>query len=309
MLQKTDAGGGDTAKPKDQIFGTLRIEKRVLVTPARTIAIANISQVAAGSYVTPGRKIGFGDVIWISALMTFLAIMIGSAFRMEPPTIGAIAVAFTLIASAIYSGHIYKPETETHRLAISTNDGSVTYFTGSSRETIEEVRRLLGDKINADDHTSTYTINFETGTIDNVNITTVGQMSGGAVVQGEGNETAVNSPGARIATADTTMTVTNSPGAQVGYGHAASGNTATLTRIDFGTAAETLAEWRAYYEQHAEGRELAAKLAEAEALVRSGTPSPGERSRLRDVILDLSQILQGFPPAVQLFRSILGLVA
>ncbi len=46
-------------------FGSLRIERRVLVTPARTITIANISTVSVGTHVAPKPKVLF----WILALL------------------------------------------------------------------------------------------------------------------------------------------------------------------------------------------------------------------------------------------------
>lgn len=147
-----------------------------------------------------------------------------------------------------------------------------------------------------------------------------GSLDVGALVQGDNNQVAANSPGAEIGTTKTTNTTNtttthntsntntfsaeNSPGAVVGTGNVAVANTTRVTTIDYGDHMRIIGDWRQFYAQQPETRHIEQRLSELERLMRAGTPDEPSRRRLRDVVLDLSAILQGYPAMVQVFRDI-----
>ena len=159
------------------------------------------------------------------------------------------------------------------------------------------MRRLLSDKINADDESAIYRINFEKGAIQTVS---VGHgASVGAIVSGARNHVMAGAGSARIGTADTFMQATSSP-AQLGNGHYANGNT---YHADYSQVLPNIVEMQRFYAGRPDTQDIADRLGELEHLMRSGTPTPNSRSRLSLLLGDLSSILGAYPGVVQFFQQ------
>ena len=142
-------------------FGSLTIERRVLLTPSRTISIPNISTIATRTIYESNAK----------ALVTLGLLLLSSGGLISLLTsswgLALVGIAIVLFIAAASSG------SSTNFLIITTNDGTRSLFSGPREETLEQVRRLLSDKINAHDETATYNINFETGTIESLNVAAI----------------------------------------------------------------------------------------------------------------------------------------
>ena len=209
-------GGGKGEPP--QTFGSLTIERRVLLTPSRTISIPNISTIATRTIYELNAK----------ALVTLGLVLLSSGGLISLLTsswgLALVGIAIVLFIAAASSG------SSTNFLIITTNDGTRSLFSGPREETLEQVRRLLSDKINAHDETATYNINFETGTIESLNVAAIAKLETAAVVNGSNNQVVANSPEARIGTKNTILTAINSPGAQLGRGIVANGNANTVQK-------------------------------------------------------------------------------
>jgi hypothetical protein len=188
--------------------------------------------------------------------------------------------------------------TEKPALFISSSDGHTSLFTGQ-RQTLEEVRRLLSDKINADDETAVYRVNFEKGAIQAVSVDHADSI--GAIVAGSGNHVLAGTANARIGTADTFMQAIKSPGAQLGNGHYASGNS---YHVDYAQLLPQIVEMQRFYAQRQDTQDIAERLGELERLMRSGTPTANSRSRLSQLLGDLSSILGAYPGVVQVFQQV-----
>ncbi len=288
-------GGGKGEPP--QTFGSLTIERRVLLTPSRTISIPNISTIATRTIYESNAK----------ALVTLGLVLLSSGGLISLLTsswgLALVGIAIVLFIAAASSG------SSTNFLIITTNDGTRSLFSGPREETLEQVRRLLSDKINAHDETATYNINFETGTIESLNVAAIAKLETAAVVNGSNNQVVANSPEARIGTKNTILTAINSPGAQLGRGIVANGNANTVqkTHIDYATVLPQIEQMQRFYAQNPHARPVEERLAELELLMRSGTPTAESRSRVRDLAGDLSTLLQGYPAMVQFFQSIVQL--
>ena len=158
-------------------FGALRIERRVLTTPARTIAIANISTVSVGTHATPKPKI----LYWLLALL-FAAMAWGSMrpdFSWGP--LSPTGFTFVLgIIMLVFAGLALRPDDKSHYLLISSNDGVLSRFTAPDRAFLDEVRNILTDKINRGDEQMTFSVNFEKVQIENL---AAGTEAGGSPAQ------------------------------------------------------------------------------------------------------------------------------
>jgi hypothetical protein len=218
------------------------------------------------------------------------------------------AAALGLLSSFFLVLWVQAPRSTIPYLIVTTNDGTRSLFSsGHSRETLEKVRRVLSDKINAQDEAATYTVNFATGVIENLNLEKGASLNADTVVAGDGNQVVANSPGGRIATADQTFSATSSPGAQIGFGNTQAGNTLTVTYIDYSGVLPQIEQMHRFYARDPNAAHVAERLSEMEVLMRSGTPTEPGRSRIRALATDLSTILQGYPPLVQFFHDIVRL--
>src|SRR5581483_3809338 len=277
-------------QPKSEVFGQLTIEKRVLITPKSTISIPNIAVISSGIMKVPSR------LVWvlILALLTGAALAIIIGGRGSPPVaLAGVAMVIGAFVLAIFFSRSRIP-----CLFISSSDGHTPLFTGQ-RQTLEDVRRLLSDKINADDETAVYRVNFEKGAIQTVSVGHADSV--GAIVAGSGHHVMAGTGHARVGTADTFMQAVKSPGAQLGSGHHAAG---TSYHADYSPVLPQIAEMQRFYAQRQDTQDIAERLAELEHLMRAGTPTPGSRSRLSQLLGELSSVLGAYPGVVQIFQQI-----
>jgi hypothetical protein len=282
-------------------FGALRIERRVLTTPARTIAIANISTVSVGTHVTPKPKVLF----WLLALL-FAGMAWGSMrpdFSWGPlsPTgftvvLGIITLAFAALA--------LRPDDKTHYLLISSNDGVLSRFTAPDRAFLEEVRRILTDKIDRGDEQMTFNVNFETVQIEN---SAPGGEPGGPLphyTNGAGNTGERVAPAAAPRPAKPSRRLANIAQASNGIAGAR-----PETFVDYTAVLPAIVEMHRFYARQPGTQHLEQRLSELEMLMRAGTPTSSQKTRLKELTGDMSQILNAYPQAVELFDHIGGLVA
>jgi hypothetical protein len=282
ILTATDSVGGT------RTFGQLDIRERVLDTGERTIAVANISTVSLAKLDKSRARI----VFWILTALFAVAGMIlisGGDLTGVP----ALALAAIFAWLALRSRDIIT-------LAIGTNDGARTLFSSADGPYLAEVKRFLTDKINTGDlRAGTFIIDqskqdinigkFVAGNDQSVNADTV--------VSGSHNQVAANSPGARFGNSETTYSAVNSPKAQVGPGN-------TASHINYASVLPSVEQWQRQAAQSPGWEHVAERLSELEALLKSGTPSADSRGKVRSLATDLSSMLQAYPAAVQLFKSV-----
>jgi hypothetical protein len=260
-------------RPRSETFGQLTIEKRVLITPKSTISIPNIAAIASGTIKIPSRP------MW--ALV--LALLVGGAGVLAYGTkrtdftqsAAGVAMAIAGLVLARYFAHTEKP-----CLFISSSDGHTAQFTGQAK-TLEETRRLLSEKINADDESAVYRVHFDKGLIH-----TVHARQGASILA------AMQGPATHIAAGP--------PGLQLGNGHYPAGSG---YHADYAQVLPNIVEMQRFYAQRPDTHDIADRLSELEHLMRSGTPTPASRGRLSQLLGDLSTILGAYPGVVQVFQQ------
>lgn len=309
------AGHSGEGAAATQTFGALTVDKRVLVAPGRTIAIASIATVSVGTYAQP-RSI-------MALILAVLCATGGIALLMtgDFDTIPAKAGVALLVVAAILLGLYFRPQDKTHYLLISTSDGVLTRFTGPQRQTLDEACDILTRKINAGDETSAFAIDFENGIIEPLNVTGTGNVQRAAKASGNGSAAAANGAAAISGQAsavqsaggvppdDTSQAASRSPGAPVANGSLQNG-TAHVTAdqyVDFSHFLPAVVEMHRFYARQPNAEHLEQRLHELELLMRAGAPGSHQKSRLRELTGEVSQILQAYPSAVQIFQNIAGL--
>ncbi|MEQ1711465.1 MAG: hypothetical protein ABL908_08680, partial [Hyphomicrobium sp.] len=85
-------------------------------------------------------------------------------------------------------------------------------------------------------------------------------------------------------------------------------NTATIQNIDYTSVLPEIERWRQSAAGSQGWEQVAERLATLEKLLAAGTPTRDQKSNARTLATDLSQILQGYPAAVQLFQTVVRMI-
>jgi len=307
-------------------FESFRIERRALLLEDKTIAISSIASVTIGVLVPPnGQRERRLAAAYVGAALFALAQAAPTSGwfsgTIAQSTVFLAMAAYCFLAAIFLLVHSSGSAPQRLYLCVSCNDGSKAYFTGHD-EFLQRARLLLTEKINAIEANTSYTVNFANGTIENLNLGTVESFKADTVVSGNNTHVAANSPGARVASPETPRnthatthtathyTASNSPGAQVGRGNVVQGSTVTaaVTLTDYSAVLPEIERWRASAAGSPGWEHVAERLARLEALLNDGTPTAEQKQAARGLAIDLSQILQGYPAAVQLFQGVLRLI-
>src|SRR5262245_57336749 len=107
-------------------FSALRIERRVLTTPSRTIPIANISTVSIGTHTVAKPVVLYWGLAALFVVMTFGSMRPDLSFGPLTPTGATVVLGFLTL---IFAGLALRPEDKTEYLLISTNNGVLSRFT------------------------------------------------------------------------------------------------------------------------------------------------------------------------------------
>lgn len=295
-------------------FDALRIEGRVLTTPSRTIPIANIASVSVGTHVNPKPTILYWGLAALFLVMTFGSMRPDLSFGPLAPTGVTVVLGFIMLAFAALA---LKPQDKTLYLLISSNDGVLSRFAASDSAILNEVRGILTEKINRGDDTIAFAIDFENGQIESLaggktSLPPQRAQNGAAHPQA-----AVAAPGERISPQhDVPRTRPPATDAQRGaprqvraqpalpspVNGAASSPASTF--VDYSTVLSAIVEMHRFYARQPNTQHLEQRLSELELLMRAGTPTVTQKARLRELSNDMSQILQAYPQAVELFDHI-----
>jgi len=317
-------------------FAQLRIDRRVLSTPSRTIAISNISTISVGTHVTARPK----GLFWLIAAL-FLVMALGSMrpdFSWGPLTPTGATVVLGFIGLA-FAGLAVRPDDKTHYLLISSNDGIISRFSAPDRSILEEVRSILTEKINRNDESMTFNVNFERGQIENLgpshggghhapnqpHVTTGGHPaqpgSSGSAPDRLPQQAAAQRPRPAPTQPEHTGPAPRQSQpqphqqpqrVQPALPAAMNGATAPISAsdsfVDYTGVLPAIVEMHRFYARQTGTQHLEQRLSELELLMRAGTPTSAQKVRLRELSGEMSQILGAYPQAVELFDHINGLV-
>lgn len=139
----------------DEKYEQLAVESRVLKAGTRTVAIANISHLQLEQ---PGRAaFKRGALFIIGGILGLVAIAQIMSHNISGGVL-LLVVAGALIYWALSLKDLFA-------LAVTSNDGSRTVFTGANRSMLVEAMEFITAKIDRADQTSRTTFNFNNSTI------------------------------------------------------------------------------------------------------------------------------------------------
>jgi hypothetical protein len=276
-------------QPKTETFGQLTIERRVLITPRTTISIPSIAIISSGTMSVPRKA------VWNLALLLLavgaVALAVGTSLQSSlAMALGGVGLLIGIILARFFA------KTDRPCLSIVSTDGHRHQFTGQ-RRTLEEVRRILSDKINAGDEGAVYRVSFEKGIIQPISVGPADSVS--AMLAGSGSPVPPGPPELRGGPVDPYMPTTSPPGPQFSNGHHPGG----VPHVDYSHVLPQIVDMQRFYAQRQDTQDIAERLNELEYLMRSGTPTAGSRSRLNHLVGELSSILGAYPGVVQIFHQ------
>ncbi|CAA2138646.1 hypothetical protein HYPP_01062 [Hyphomicrobium sp. ghe19] len=316
-------------------FASLRVDHRVLSTPTRTIAISNISTISVGTHVTARPTALFWLLAALFLLMTLGSMRPDVSWGPLTPTGATVVLGFIALA---FAGLAVRPEDKTHYLLISSNDGILSRFSAPDRSILEEVRSILTEKINRNDESMTFSVNFERGQIENLgpahsgghapgqqHVTTGGRPAqpgnSGAAPDRNSQPAAqrprpgpaqgpaeISGPAPRPQQQPQAQPQRGQPALSPALNGAAAPSQSADAFIDYTGVLPAIVEMHRFYARQAGTQHLEQRLSELELLMRAGTPTSAQKVRLRELSGEMSQILGAYPQAVELFDHIDGLV-
>src|SRR5262245_30965159 len=274
-------------QPKSETYGQLTIERRVLITPKSTISIPSIAVISSGTASVPREVVWNLAVVLLSAgLLTLVAgLSLGSGLAISMGTVG-------LLCGFILARFFAKAEMPC--LSITSTDGHKHQFT-VQRQTLDEVRRILSDKINTGDESAVFRVSFEKGIIQPVGHAEVV----GAMLAGGGPQVLAGAADPRHDALDAYMPAPPRARPPVSDGHHAGG----VPHVDYSQVLPQIVDMQRFYAQRQDTQDIAERLNELEYLMRSGTPTAGSRNRLNQLVGELTSILGAYPGVVQIFHQ------
>jgi hypothetical protein len=277
--------------PNSQPFEQLVIERRVLITPRSTISISHIVGIAVGRLALPRRY------AWNGVLVLLLAALGAAGLALVQKSIVFVAGGGAALLLALVLAR-YFAKTDVTCLTVSCSDGQVAHFIGH-RHTLEEARRLLTDKINADDNTTAFRINFEKGAIQAM----------GPALHAEPDAPPAHVPvnptrcgiGSARPGAPDAFAAQPPPVPHHGNGHYPSSAT---HHVDYAQLLPQIVDMQRFYAQRPDTQQIADQLGELERLMRSGTPTAGGRHRVGQLTNELSAAPGAYPQVLQVFQQV-----
>jgi hypothetical protein len=157
--------GDAERRPAARNNGLLRIESRALVSDQLTIAISHIVTLTTGATQKPAvRRVSRWSMTLFAASPVTALVGIAAYNLLVTPSL--LLTALLLIAAAYQLPRVDRePPRFQYYLRITTSDGGRLQFIAPTNDVVEHVRRIIADRINQDDQTTTYTVNFNNGAI------------------------------------------------------------------------------------------------------------------------------------------------
>lgn len=258
----------------------LTIRERIVETDAWSIAVPAIATLSVarereGRLLRGALLTGAG----LSALAGLANYALSAVMPALPVLIAALAATAICVLLSVRSKQRYV-------LAITTNDGSRCTVASDSMAEINDMRAFLAEKINRQDCGATRVFQLNSA---------------------ERRDDAPAALTTAVARADATAAATDviTPLAELSpqAPPAAAGGGST----DYASVLGQITDLHRFYEKHPQAMHIRERLAEMELLMRSGTPSPTQRTRVRELALDLTNIMSAYPHMTQLFAQVTSL--
>lgn len=320
---------------RGETVDSVTLTDRVLKTSQWTISIAQITRAEISQQSRTRTK---PVALWIKCAASALPLALAGAgylFFANKEAPQARDVLLAVLIGFAAAGGIWiqmslrgSKRYTLHKLAISTSDGQKTVFSKESQATIDSVWRELTQRMDGAGPRDPVTINFEPESVSAPRESTQApakssppassapaasprSQQGTTPDRTASNATPLNG---RAQSLDTGYAMSRGSGAASNspsrpFSTVASTNAPADAFVDFSTVLPAIVEMHRFYARQPGALHLEQRLSELELLMRAGTPTLSQKARLKELAVDMSQILQAYPQAVQLFDHVGDLAA
>lgn len=285
----TEAAGAQQIEPNSR----LSIRERIVETGDWTISIPSIATV---SVIAPRQTVYRGFLLTLAAFSACagLANYVLAFFSPTlPALIASLAVTAICALLSVRTKSVYQ-------LAFTSSDGSRCTVSSKDQKQLNEIRAFLAEKINRQDCRACRVFHLngsgeaEPGSLAVSDaLRAISEHSEAAPVPVHGGPI-LSEPVALVPVPEQLM-----PRPQEASG----------SGVDYSSVLAQITDLHRFYERHPQATHIRERLSEMELLMRSGTQSMGQQQRVRELALDLSNIMSAYPHMTQLFGHITQLVS
>lgn len=263
--------------------GSLTIRERIVETGQWTIAIPAIATVSLSKSSRPV----FRTLALFAAFLSASAGLTNYALQLMLPPVpwllasAALSVIFVLLALR---------DKDRYVLAMTANDGSRCAVTSNDKRELENIRAFLAEKINSQDCKTARTFELQSASRKQDH-QAPRQLLAAPAQPPAAQKSKLNEVVPQHAEA-LLMPANDIDGAR------------TDESVDYASVVGQVTDLHRFYERHPQAAHIRERLSEMELLMRSGTPSETQRARMRELALDLSNIMAAYPHMTQLFAQV-----
>lgn len=273
----------------------LTIRERVVETGDWTIsipAIATVSVSAEHRSIYRGALLTAAGIAALGGLANYVVALVTPAL---PILVAALALTaiFALLSVRTRSNFV---------LAFTANDGSRCSVSSTNQAELNDIRTFLTEKINRQDCRAcrVFHLNGEGPNADlgvNEALRAISERADATAVAVSANVAPdaphqLDQPITLIPTPDPAPPPRDHSGG-----------------VDYSSVLAQVTDLHRFYERHPQATHIRERLSEMELLMRSGTPSAPQQIRVRELALDLSNIMSAYPHMTQLFGHVTRLVS
>lgn len=285
----TEAAGAQQIEPNNR----LSIRERIVETGDWTISIPSIATV---SVIAP-RQTAYRGLLLTLAAASAVAGLSNYVMAFFAPTLPALIASLAVTAiCALLSVRTMG----VYQLAFTSSDGSRCTVSSKDQKQLNEIRAFLAEKINRQDCRACRVFHLNgSGEAEPGSLTATDALR--AITERTDTAPATVQPmpflAEPVALVPLPETFVSRPQESAGNG------------VDYSSVLAQITDLHRFYERHPQATHIRERLSEMELLMRSGTQSAGQQQRVRELALDLSNIMSAYPHMTQLFGHITQLVS
>jgi hypothetical protein len=280
----TEAAGTQHIEPQNR----LTIRERIVETGDWTISIPSIATVCVRAQKRPLYRGVLLTAASISAIAGLSNYVLGLVMPTLPVLIASLAVtAICALLSLRTKG--------TWELAFTSSDGSRCAVTSKDQKQLTEIRTFLTEKINRQDCRACRVFRLNGN----------GEAEPGSLTVSDAMRAISERADLETVPAQVPEPIALRPI------EPASANAAqpSGSGVDYSSVLAQITDLHRFYERHPQAAHIHERLSEMELLMRSGTPSVTQQQRVRELALDLSNIMSAYPHMTQLFTHVTQLAS
>ena len=217
----------------------------------------------------------------------------------------------TLIVGLLFLLFSFAP-TFRRYLVVSTNDGVRTLFHNGDIKNLKRIKKVLDERIENKASTRNYTINFDTGRIEELTVGQVDKISAKvapAIIEKIDQQVETMQADTIISgSSDVNVAIASTGVVQGTHDH---GDDIKFDQqvIDYANYLPVMEQWKDFMAQQKPDMTAQGQMEELIDLMKSGTKGPMEKARLQTLGQELSSYLKAYDGFSQLMGDIMRLVA